>query len=369
MIIAIDEDRAQSCSGSLKAAGRSEPQPTLNPVLDQLFEVMGAYGREAVGLLLTTMHDPQPLVRSQAAYLLLDWVGNVDISAQGHDKETLEKIPAQMSGRDRNLHFRFHQVEILETLIDRFPHRSDAPNEAVMRLKEIAKADVDVATVDDVKDVYAECQELVSLRAELLTQGPSANDYHQRLGTSVRRCMKLIDGDSRFQEFSTGAAVEARLECWEVTLGLAVYMCGRLHRNAEFTSFVEAALKHPFWVVRWWAFAGSIGIVRAASDVEDRVLAARCARRAAERLATGVEPMGLKHRQCALARRLLADDNSAASEAMQVALSRVADEHLSAASRQALAEGYYEAMAASPDAYLFEFFRRLGEIVPHLDPN
>jgi hypothetical protein len=179
--------------------------------------------------------------------------------------------------------------------------------------------------------------------------------------------MKAIDDDGGFWELGTGAAVEARLECWEVTLGFAVHMCSRLRKNSEFTSFVETALEHPFWIVRWWAFAGLIGVTKAACKVDDRVLAARCARRAAERLSTGIEPMGLKHRQCALVKRLLADHDGGASRVMRTALGRATDQHLSAAKRQALAESYYEAMGASPDAYLSEFFHRLGEIAPGVD--
>ncbi len=367
MIIAIDDDRALTWRDSLETAGRSEPQPTLDPVLDQLFEVMAAYSSQAVELLLGAMRDPQPLVRSQAAYLLLDWVNNVPTPTPERDRSTLATIPSEMSGNDGNLHFRFHQVETLEALVDRCPGEGEVAAEAVARLLEIAAAHTESGAGGEVADIYAECQRLVAKRAAHLARPSPPGDFSQDLGGSVRRCMRWIDGDRGFLELGSGPAVEARLECWEVTLAFAVYSCRHLHRNAEFTSFVEAALAHPFWIVRWWAFAGLIGIIRAASEVEDRVLAARCARCAVQRLYAGVEPMGLKHRQCALVARLLAGDDGEAARAMRTALSQAAEDHLTAAGRQDLGEGYYEVMGASPDAYLEEFFRRLGEIVPSSD--
>jgi hypothetical protein len=42
----------------------------------------------------------------------------------------------------------------------------------------------------------------------------------------------------------------------------------------------------------------------------------------------------------------------------------VADHFLTPGGRQAFAERYYEVMGVSPDAYLWEYFRKLEEIVP-----
>ncbi len=364
LIIAIDVDRGQSNRASLEAAGQSAPGPMLDPVLDQLFEVIRAYSREAVEPLLATMETPPPLVQSQAAYLLLDWVGNVPMPLHERDRETLAKIPGRLRGQEESLHLRFHQVEILEALRAHFPDPKEiAGGQVVSKLTEIVTVTADEPELPGVAGIYSECQGLVTLRAKRLLHPRLTETAGERLGESVRGCIAAISTDAAFQTLGTDPAAEARLECWEVTLAFAVYASRLLRANNDLVLFVEAALEHPFWIVRWWAFSGLIGIVEDCG-AEEEVLATRCARRAAEQLCTSVEPMGLKHRQCALVRKLLAEGSEAASRAMRTALRPVAAEHLSSARRQAFAEEYYAEMGASPDEYLTEFFRRLEEIVP-----
>jgi hypothetical protein len=365
MIVAIDEDRAKSCRESLETAGRREPQPSLDPVLDQLFEVMGAYGVRAVNLLLRIMEESTaPLAKSQAAYLLLDAVGRSAERDDGKTEATFAAISAQMRCEDGNLHFRFHQVEILEAILDRLrDQRGPASLACTDRLREIA-ATGGSAAVEEVSEVYAECQKLVAIRADHLADIGLLGGIHPELRSTVGRCIALLTSDSGFEDIGTGAIAEARLECWEVVLGFAAYASGRLHRNAEFTGVIEAALKHRFWIVRWWAFAGLITVLKGASATGDRILTARCARLAAERLFSGIEPMGLKHRQCAVVGGLLEGGDEEAQQEMRRALRDAGERHGSPRQRQEFSERYYEAMGASPDNYLSEFFRRLEEIAP-----
>lgn len=364
MIVAIDQDRCQTCRDSLEAAGRNGREPTLDPVLDQLFEVMAAYSRRAVTLLVETMVNSPALVKSQAAYLLLDWVGNVRMPLGEQDQWALESIPAGLPGTDGNLHFRFHEVEILEALAAGFPDLRELNAAVLSKAEEIATGRTDRTTVPGARKVYGTCQELITLRAECLLQPTPRPALLAEMEELLLGCMKRIEGDPRFQAIGSGDEAEARLECWEVTLGLAVWMCPRAQRTLELTSFIEAALGHPFWIVRWWAFAGLLGIARTARRAEHRVLAERSVHRAAEQLCSSVEPMGLKHRQCALTKRMLEDDDVEVSRAARRALLGASGRHLSGAGRRAFADDYYESMGTSPDTYLAEFFRRLAEIVP-----
>ncbi len=365
MIIAIDEDRCQTCQESLEAAGRSGHEPTLDPVLDQLFEVMAAYSRSAVTLLLKTMAESSaPLVKSQAAYLLLDWIGNVPVPLQEKDQRALESIPSRLPDDDGNLHFRFHEIEILEALVERFPDLRELSATALAKAEKIAGAQLDETGGPEVHEVYDGCQRLVSLRAESLLQPSPHGQLRSDTEELTLRCIRELTDDAGFQEIGRGDQAEVRLECWEVTLGLAVWLCPRAHRTFEITSFVEAALGHRFWIVRWWAFAGLLGIARSACQANQRVLAERCIRRAAEQLCESVEPMGLKHRQCALTKRLLEGDDVELSRAARKTLLDAYDGHLAESRKHIFTEGYYETMGTSPDVYLSEFFRRLAELVP-----
>jgi hypothetical protein len=364
MIVAIDEDRCQTCEESLEAAGRSGREPTLNPVLDQLFEVMAAYSRRAVTLLIETMADSPALVESQAAYLLLDWVGHVHLPLGEEDRWALESIPAGLPGANGNLHFRFHEVEILETLVAGFPDLGELTCTALEKAEEVAAGPTDQTAAAGTRKVYGACQELVTLRAESLLQSTPREAPLREMEELLRGCMDRIERDPRFQEIGSGDNAEARLECWEVTLGLAVWICPRVHRTLELTSFIESALAHPFWIVRWWAFAGLLSIATTARQADQRALAERCVHRAAERLCAGVEPMGLKHRQCALTGRMLENDDAEISQAARGALLSAFDRHLSGSGRRAFTDRYYEAMGTSPDVYLSEFDRRMAEIVP-----
>ena len=365
MIVAIDEDRGQTCKESLETAGRSRGEPTLDPVLDQLFEVMAAYSRRAVTLLLETMTEsPAPLVKSQAAYLLLDWVENVPVPLRERDQRALETIPGRLPEDEGNLHFRFHEVEILEKLVERF---SDLPelNAAVLaKAEKIAGSQPDRVAAPEVGGIYENCQRLVTKRAEYLLHPDPREQVRSDMVESTWGCMADIEGDPSFRELGRAGADELRLECWEVTLSLAAWLCPRTHRTLEITSFVETALEHPFWIVRWWAFDGLLKISRAARRAERKVLAEKCLRRATEQLCASVEPMGVKHRQCALTKRLLDDGDVEASQAARRALREAFDRHLSGHRKHVFTEGYYEVMGTSPDGYLSEFFRRMAELVP-----
>jgi len=269
-----------------------------------------------------------------------------------------------MDGHDGNLHFRFHQVEILERLLSVFSNSAEPPRErTLLALQQIVSTPGCRGEGLECGTSYADCQELVALRARHLIESTPSTAVAAQLGDRTRDCIDAIGRNQSFQSPVGRPNAEALLECWEVALGMAVHACGPVRRNAEFTAFVEHALDHEHWIVRWWAFYGLIGIVKQATAFDDRVLAARCARRAVRQLYTGVEPIGLKHRQCALIGRLR-DSEGEAARMIRSALVEIAAAGPAAVERQALGERYYEAMGASPDGYLSEFFRRLDGIAP-----
>jgi hypothetical protein len=361
MIAAIDKDRGEKCRGSLEAAGRGESELVLDPVLDQLFEVMAAYNRRAVPLLLPLMDHPEPLIRSQAAYLLLDRIDSVDKptainAATMMDLGTLRSIPFRMQGSDGNLHFRFHQLEVLERLLALLPSGLD--DKAVSVLDEIASTPGDSGDLEN----YAGLQRLVGLRARQLASATPGADVSVQLREQLGECLTALECDPAFQGRGREPIGEARLECWEVALGMAVHACTFVPRNAELVSFVEAALDHEYWIVRWWAFGGLVGTLRSSCANGHRILAMRCAQRAVRQLYTGVEPMGLKHRQCAVIKRMR-DSDEEAGRVVREALASAPAPRAAELEGQALAERYYEAMGVSPDEYLAEFFRRVDELL------
>jgi hypothetical protein len=357
MIAAIDEDRSQTCVGSLELAG-SEAKLILDPVLDQLFEVMNTYGRRAVALLLDILEASTSLVRSQAAYLLVDWVDSVSEAPTVDDGAALTCIPHRMTVDD-NLHVRFHQVELLECLLTLFPREQGGPHlEAVSRLNEIGSNGGDTGDLEG----YSSFQELICLNARRAAGGVWSARAESQLLDTVRNCISVIKKDQGFEGKDGVQISEERLECWEVALGMAASVGGAVRQNADFVSFIEAALDHEYWIVRWWAFNGLACLTKEAAGRGDIVLAGRCVRRAVLQLCTGVEPMGLKHRQCSVIKGLRDADDEVGRIA-RAALAEAAVPRLSTPEGQALAERYYDSMGASPDGYLAEFFRRVDGLI------
>ncbi|HXS46412.1 MAG TPA: hypothetical protein VN756_03005, partial [Solirubrobacterales bacterium] len=366
MITAIDKDRGQTCVGSLELAGR-EAELVLDPVLDQLFEVMTTYGRRAVGLLLAIMGAPAPLIRSQAAYLLVSWVDSISAAPAVEDGAALTLIPHRMAADD-NLHVRFHQVELLERLLALFPRDEERPHfEAVSRLNEIASSGGEARDLES----YSSFQELVRLGAGRAARQARSAPVETEVLKKVRDCIALIEADQSFEGKGEAPIGEDRLECWEVALGMAASVGGSVRQNGDLVSFTEAALNHEYWIVRWWAFNGLVCLVKEAAGRGNLVLARRCARRVLLQLFTGVEPMGLKHRQCAVIKSLR-DANDEAGRITRTALAEAVVPRLATAEGQALAERYYDSMGSSPDGYLAEFFRRINGLAVdagHLIPR
>ncbi|HXQ88160.1 MAG TPA: hypothetical protein VN733_00850, partial [Solirubrobacterales bacterium] len=365
LISAIDEDRLQTCRDSLVKAGAQEPEFLLDPVLDQLFEVMAAYGGRAVELLLGLMENSEPLIRSQAAYLLLGWIRGVARDPGDEERQLLELIAERMPDRDGNLHFRFHQVEILESLQGAQALSGSASHSQVVSL--LREIGADPGDSSERIDGYADFQALVSLHARALAgvtpPGPATAEMRDRL----QRCVSILEAGGKFWESGDKAAIEESLECWEVCLGMAVRMCGAVRRNAFFASFIEGALEHDLWIVRWWAFSGMVGLVVRAAEAEESTLARRWAVRVVQQLFDGIEPIGTKHSQCAEIKRLR-DGDGAAARIVREALLAVPAPIATERGRQELGERYYEVMGSSPDAYLGEFFRRLDGLSPRRNP-
>lgn len=359
MIAAIDEDRCQKCLKSLEATARDGSASALDPVLDQLFEVMATYDRRALPQLLPLMRDAEPLIKSQAAYLLLDRIQHVPEPLTPVDVLALRSVPVQMRGDDGNLHFRFHQVEVLERWLTLFPLSDDQLHrDGLSVLAEIASADGEA----EGRKVYGELQALVCLRASRLVEPDSTSELAARFSTQLAGCLATLAQDAGFQGRTEEPIDEIGLECWEVALGMAAYSYASAPKSFWLLDFVERALEHDYWIVRWWAFWNLIAILGAACAQGHRVVAARCADRAVEQLYTAIEPMGLKHRQCAVIKRLRDGDDDA-GQAVRNALAAATPPRATEPAGQALAERYYEAMGISPDDYLAEFFRRLDGLI------
>ncbi len=366
MAQAIDEDRSETCSDSLRAAGARDGQPSIAPVLDQIFGVVGVYGRQAVDLLLGIMDDDAQLIRSQGAYLLHHWLGTASFKEGSSDLAAAARIPGAIEGADRNLHVRFHQVEILERLLERLPDTADAARRRVTELlMEIANYDASASDQKGCATVYRDCQWLVSKRARVAAIAQPASCGND-LADRVAHCLSAIRDDRAFEWIGRGAEAEARLECWEIALAFAIDGYRGSRRSLTFVTFVEDALTHSFWIVRWWAFGNLLAMLRDAGKHRETVLATRCARRAAQQLCTEVEPMGLKLRQCAVVSQVMAssDTNPSARRLLSMALRERSEESLTVVKRDAFADAYYTACGSSPEDYLWEFWRRLEEIVP-----
>ncbi len=366
MAQAIDEDRGETCSDSLRAAGARDGQPSIAPVLDQIFGVVGIYGRKAVDLLLEIMDDDAQLIRSQGAYLLHHRLGTATYKAGSSDLAAAAKIPGAIKGADPNLHVRFHQVEILERLLKRLPDTADSARQRVSELlMQIADCNSSATDVPGCSAVYEDCQWLVSKRARIAATA-QPTPAGRALPDRVAQCLSAIRHDPDFESIGTGAGAEARLECWEIALAFAIEGYRGSRRSLTYVTFVEKALTHSFWIVRWWAFGNLLAMLSDAGEHRETVLAARCARRAAQQLCTAVEPMGLKLRQCAVVSHLMAspETNPNARRLLSTALRERSQESLTATEREAFADAYYVACGSSPEDYLWEFWRRLEDIVP-----
>lgn len=366
MAQAIDEDRSETCSDSLRAAGARDGQPLIAPVLDQIFGVVGVYGRKAVDLLLGIMDYDAPLIRSQGAYLLHHWLGTASFKEGSSDLAAAAKIPGAIKGADPNLHVRFHQVEILERLLERLPDTEDGARQRVTELlMQIANCNTSATDQQRCATVYRDCQWLVAERARVAAM-PQPSSSSNDLADQVAQCLSAIRDDRAFKSIGRGAEAEARLECWEIALAFAINGYRGSRRSLTFVTFVEDALTHSFWIVRWWAFVNLLAMLRDAGAHRETVLAARCARRVAQQLCTAVEPMGLKLRQCAVVSQVMAsrDTNPNARRLLSMALRERSEESLTTAKRDAFADAYYTACGSSPEDYLWEFWRRLEEIVP-----
>ncbi|HKT82513.1 MAG TPA: hypothetical protein VJQ84_01610, partial [Solirubrobacterales bacterium] len=357
MIEAIDEDRGQSCTESLRAAGEGESE-VLDPVLDQLFEVMAIYGRRAVPLLLEISANPSPLVRSQAVYLLLDWIGHASAEPASPDAEQLAAIAAGLTAEEANLHVRFHLVEALERLV-LVAKAEETRRQAAAKLTKLAGAPSQV----DGNEVYDTYQDLLCLRAGFAAEGDRdaarAAEIHRR----TLQAAALIAAGREFWCEDGGPLSEEQLECWEVALAMCAYAAATQRRNAQHVDFIEAALDHHYWIVRWWAFNALASVLRSSTLNRDGVLARICAKRLVTQLCTAVEPVGLKHRQCAVLMGLRRDGTEAGA-ITRAALSSEPTPQLGTATGQKLAERYYSVMGASPDHYMAEFSRRLDDLAP-----
>lgn len=350
VIKAIDDNRSQSCSESLQIAGESKVE-VIEPILDQLFEVVGIYGRRAVPLLLEISTHGSPLVRSQAVYLMLDWIGRASLDPASPDAEQIANIASGLYVGEENLHVRFHLVEVLERLA-MSAAGDETRRQAVSKLAQLASNASDPGR----EEIYSACQTFLGMRATLLPH------YHPDLSaemhTRALHVAALIRADEGLWCVSGGALSEEQLECWEVALASCAYAAASLRRNVELVAFIEAALGHEYWIVRWWAFNALASVLRSSIRIEDGVLARRCAERLVAQLYTAVEPMGLKHRQCAVLGGLH-EDGGEVGRLTRSALTAKSPPRLGSPSGQKLAERYYEAMGASPDHYLAEFSRRL----------
>lgn len=326
LVQAIDLDRRTTCEQSIRDA------PGPNPLLDQLFEVVTAYGDTAVQLLVdhVLLTSKEDLEKSQGAYLILAWLHKL-FSSSGPSSETLlarrHHVYAILNGlevlRTENLHVRFHVVEVLDALAaHRETHLHGMPGleERLRGLLKEYEPDRDPPSGPRSYSVYEECNALVSAwAAQILDPRPSGAVFRESDDRILPSLLKRFEELLHRREIpSKGGTIlhpigkeelELILECYEVLLGLTRRAYVRDPR-LEFRSFIDKAANCPFWIVRWWAFYNMYRLVlELGSDSESERM--RCLSWMLDKAYQEGEPIGLKHRQVALLEDLAERHNSA----------------------------------------------------------
>ncbi|HEX5718278.1 MAG TPA: hypothetical protein VF179_19105, partial [Thermoanaerobaculia bacterium] len=152
--------------------------------------------------------------------------------------------------------------------------------------------------------IYGRCNRLVSSWAAAIG-GEAAEDTLARameellppLLSAFQDQAKVVDG--------SGADLPVRelelfLECYEMLLGMARRAAYRSVK-VDYLEFMLNAAESPFWIVRWWAFYNISYLVAglpASDDYEYTV--EECLDWMITQVYRTSEPIGLKHRQCAL---------------------------------------------------------------------
>jgi hypothetical protein len=306
IIEAIDRDRSFTCAEAIRDARRTDTVPGPDPVLDQLFELISGASHGAVEPLLAFMSDPDatPLVKSQAAYLLIGWLGEHRTRPGHTDAGLRHEIIERLGTGDGNLHFRYHQAELLERL------SNGARNDDAMRDAIAGAADA-VAGASPFRD-EASTPSICAILDQAVSRyaaGVSRINRENR-GTSEMsfdtNSLQAILSEQMLDSGPLRQHSELHLECWEVTLGLFA-KAFKSEGAAELwlSDAIVAALDHDLWIVRWWAFANLIDLIDWSAERGLWALAAGFADRIAAQVFRGDEPIGLKQRECAQVEGLL----------------------------------------------------------------
>jgi hypothetical protein len=310
LIQAIDHDRRKTCKDSIR-----ESPAGPNPLLDQLFEVVSAYGDSAVQLLVDNILLPSwaDLEKSQGAYLILDWLKRLFACTDEEIGARRRHIYTILNGFEalstENLHCRFHVVEVLDALTSyKDKHLSDLPGfpERLDQLLErYGRPSEPVSLGKDGREmpIYEACNRLVSAWAKGLHEGELLADLADKeLQSLLDDFEKLVHGfylDQPDSSISISTAdLEQVLECYEVLLGISRRVC-RQYARPRFLRFAESSANSPLWIVRWWAFYNmSQLILSLLSKPESASTIYGCLKWMVDQLYRSGEPMGLKHRQC-----------------------------------------------------------------------
>jgi len=311
LIQVIDLDRRKTCDESIRDA-RTGP----NPVLDQLFVVVAAYGDSVVRLLvdhilLTSQTD---LEKSQGAYLILHWLRELfahsekaDLPARRHHIYTI------LNGfellQTANLHVRFHVMEVLDFLITRAePHLIPMPGFSQrlnLLLERYGCGGTEQTGDSEMVRIYRRCNSLVSAWATAeIGSRPTENTLseigEERLPQILSAFEEQIARLEQGAEVLETGELELFLECYEVLLGIVRRTACQFVRP-RYLEFLHQAAGSRFWIVRWWAF---YNVSRLVLDLPRQPYyehtISECVEWMSEQVYKTSEPVGLKHRQCAL---------------------------------------------------------------------
>jgi hypothetical protein len=359
IIDAIDRDRQLTCDAAIRAARRVDQAPHADPVLDQLFALVGCAGPTAIPALLDVMNqddstsEERVLVRSQVAYLLVAWLGQLagrtDLTPS--ERSCVGRIAKRMHAGDPNLHLRFHQTQIVEGMwaLSGRGLRQDAVEAAA------AIADADCAAAPPgAPAVYGLLQDAVGQRASSMLAGA---DVWKK---STPLMLNVVDQASALR-MDRASDRNLVLECWEVALGLST-VAFREAAKQELKGFVLDALTHELWIVRWWAYSGLTDLFTFVAGERQQREAVELARHIVNRLVAPGEPVGLKQQQCALVERLLETDSGAGVDVLRAEIGRRRHEVLS----DEFAGVYFNVLGQSEEPYLRDFIARVHRLPLHV---
>jgi hypothetical protein len=241
-----------------------------------------------------------------------------------------------------NLHLRFHQVELIEALL---ALGVAGAREAAFRIQLVEQVD----TLDDAEGVATSTlhRALSEYLASLTDSGLDRDALRRRV-------------DVTLSSLTVGTKPRPwQLECLETALGLAAKEFCRDPSDA-LEAHVRGALTSELWVVRWWGIANLVTMLEHTVDAAG---AEALAELIVRQLTVSEEPVGLKHRQCALVRELLElPIGHPVRSLVRAQILRLIPRMLAPEGRERFERAYVR-LGRDPGPYLVEFYGRVEALV------